>query len=324
MFLERLDRLRDRAAMLAKARHFFAERKILEVDPSSLVPRAPLDANIDVISAAVSDTEVGFLHTSPEYAMKRLLAEGAPDIFYLGHVFRKGEIGKLHNPEFTMAEWYRLSFSLRQMIEETVEFLSLFFGTKPSRFLSYRDAFQEYVGIDYTRDNLVPLLPSHALGWSRETALQYLLAEHIEPRLGQGEITALTDYPPHEAALACVVEKGGEPVAERFELYFEGVELANGYRELSNARILRQRFEEENRARLARGQESYLLDEAFLEAMEKGLPDCCGVAVGFDRALMLRSQTHSLAEVLPFGWISNQKISLSINAIPQTRFATDA
>lgn len=288
--------------MLQKARSFFAERGVMEVDPCSLVRFAPIDSNIDVISAEVSDTETGFLHTSPEYAMKRLLSSGAGDIYYLGHVFRKGEIGRLHNPEFAMAEWYRLSFSFEKMIQETCEFLFLFFNSLPVRKLSYREAFSLYAGIDYTRDDLEPLLPTHAASWSRETRLHYLLTHLIEPSLGRGELTVLTDYPPSEAALACVVEKNKEKVAERFEIYYEGIELANGYHELADAKILRQRFEEENLLRKEKNKDVYRLDEAFLSAIEERFPECCGVSVGFDRALMLRNHALSLHAVLPFAW----------------------
>ena len=288
--------------MLAQARRFFAERGLLEVDPSALVLRAPIDANIDVIEASVTDSEKGFLHTSPEYAMKRLLVAGAPDLYFLGHVFRKGEVGRLHNPEFTMAEWYRHGFSLEQMIEETCAFLFLFLGPLPVRTVSYREAFAQYVKVDYTRDDLSPFLPPHAQGWSRATARHYLLSHQIEPQLGQGELTVLTDYPPSEAALAAVVEKKGERVAERFEIYYQGVELTNGYHELSDDATLRERFEEENALRASKGQKPYALDEPFLSAMQQGLPPCCGVSVGFDRALMLRHKAPSLQDVLIFSW----------------------
>jgi lysyl-tRNA synthetase class 2 len=298
----RLERLRDRARMLQRARDFFKERGILEVDPSALVWRAPIDANIDVIEAAVTDSEWGFLHTSPEYAMKRLLSSGCGDIYFLGHVFRKGEVGRLHNPEFTMAEWYRLSISFEEMIQETVDFLSLFFGPLPTRRLSYREAFRQYARIDYAEDDLSPLLPPHATSWTRDTAVHYLLTHVVEPHLGQDELTVLTDYPPSEAALARVKEQKGELVAERFEIYYQGVELTNGYHELGDASILRKRFERENEIRREKNQAVYLLDEAFLLGIGRGLPACCGVSVGFDRALMLRHKADTLAAVLPFTW----------------------
>ena len=280
--------------MLARARQFFKERNVLEVDCGALVKWAPIDANIDVISASVSNTEQGFLHTSPEYAMKRLLTQGSGDIYFLGHVFRKGEIGRLHNPEFTMAEWYRVNMSFEELIKETCSFLSLFLGPLPRRIISYREMFAQYAG-----NNLLP--PENGAHWSQTETLHYILSHKIEPHLGMGELTIVIDYPASEAALARLIEKDGEIVAERFEIYHRGVELANGYHELSNAKELKDRFENENIARKLRHQETYTLDDAFLAAM-KGLPDCCGVSVGFDRALMLRNQADRLSQVIPFAW----------------------
>jgi lysyl-tRNA synthetase class 2 len=265
-----------------------------------------------VIQAAASDQETGFLHTSPEYAMKRLLANGSGDLYYLGHVFRKGDIGHLHNPEFMMAEWYRIGLSFAEMIQETSDFLSLFLTNLPLRIVSYHEAFERYVGIDVVSADIEELRRTARLfsaadseEWDRDTYVHFLLSHAIEPHLGQGEMTALIDYPPHEAALACVVEKQGRNVAERFEIYHEGIELANGYHELADASELRRRFAEENEIRRLQNKETYLLDETFLEAMEKNFPDCCGVSVGFDRALMLKLKAKSIREVLPFSWPSN-------------------
>ncbi|MES2272999.1 MAG: EF-P lysine aminoacylase EpmA [Chlamydiota bacterium] len=304
--------LQERARMLALARAFFAERGILEVDCGALVKNAPIDSNIDVIEASVSSNEQGFLHTSPEYAMKRLLADGTGDIYYLGHVFRKGEIGRFHSPEFTMAEWYRIQMPFADLIDETCEFLFLFFGKLPTHQISYREAFASYVGIDYSKASLNELnaaasrfsihLPPNISAWDRETYLHLLLTHVIEPKLGKGELTILTDYPPNEAALACLIEKNGEWVAERFEIYFEGVELTNGYHELANAQELRSRFHEENNARKSQGKETYRLDEKFLGALQNNFPDCCGVSVGFDRALLLKTKSQSIQDVLPFSW----------------------
>jgi len=303
------DMLRDRAFMLQKARDFFADRGVLEVDCCALSSRAAIDSNIDVISSSVSDRETGFLHTSPEYAMKRLLAKGSGDIYYLGHVFRKGDIGRIHNPEFAMAEWYRLGLSFSDLIEETCSFLSLFFGPLPIQTISYREAFARYVGIDYTAASLSTIKEAarkfaavDSENWNRDTYLHFLLTHAIEPHLGRKELTVFTDYPPNEAALAQVVEKNGEKVAERFEIYYESVELANGYHELADASELRRRFQEENETRRSQNKEIYLLDEPFLAAIENGFPECCGVSVGFDRAFMLRRKAKSIAEVLPFAW----------------------
>ena len=306
--------LQDRALLLQKARDFFASRDVLEVDCCALVPHAPIDSNIDVIEAQATDTQEGYLHTSPEYAMKRLLTAGVGDIYYLGHVFRKGEIGSRHNPEFTMAEWYRAGLSCDELIQETCEFLFLFFDPLPTRKLSYRDAFSTFVGIDYSRVSIQELqkaaqihqieLPPESSSWSRDLFLHLLLSHVIEPHLGQGELTILTDYPPNEAALARVAQKNGETVAERFEIYYQGIELTNGYHELGDAQELRRRFHEENQIRQSLGKKTYSLDEPFLASFEKGFPACCGVSVGFDRALMIRRKAKTLGEVLPFPWTS--------------------
>lgn len=291
--------------MLHRARSFFFERNITEVDCCALVPRAPLDANIDVMSVAVTESQKGFLHTSPEISMKKLLASGSGDIYYLGHVFRKGEIGRRHNPEFTMAEWYRVGFGLDQMVQETCEFLFLFLGKLEVETLSYREAFLRYLEIDYTKisiDELKQLTQEEKTeSWDRTTYIHFLLSHRIEPKLGKDKLTVLTDYPPHEAALAVVETKQGELVAQRFEIYHQGVELTNGYHELNDATELRLRFEKENKARVASGKEAYILDEKFFSALAH-LPPCCGVSVGFDRALMLQQKKQSLAEVLPFCW----------------------
>ena len=299
--------IQDRAAMLAQARSFFATRGVLEVDCCALQPCAAIDSQIDVIEAAVTPQDVGYLHTSPEYAMKRLLSSGSGDIFYLGHVFRQGEIGRHHSPEFTMAEWYRVGFSFEEMIEETCDFIELVLGKRRRRSLTYRAAFEEYVGIDYSAANLVDaakkLEPSlNCAAWSQEALRQFILSHAIEPKLGRGELTALTHYPPSEAALACVVEQNGEQVAERFEIYSDGLELANGYHELADADELRRRFTEENATRQAAGKPAYALDEPFLQALAGDFPDCCGVSVGFDRLMLLRHKAKALAEVLPFAF----------------------
>jgi lysyl-tRNA synthetase class 2 len=290
--------LRDRAKMLGEARTFFASKNILEVDCGALVRCAPLDSNIDCIAV---DQDQGFLHTSPEYALKRLLSEGIGDCYFLGHVYRKDELGNFHNPEFTMVEWYRTHISFIQMIQETCEFLFLFIGEKPIRHLSYRAAFEKYVGIDYAKAPLSDLQKLCQREWERETCIHYLITHKIEPHLGQNELTVLTDFPPHEAALACVTTKNGELVAERYEIYYEGVELTNGYHELSNSKEMRERFIQRNKDRVAAGKAPYALDEKFLSSLSS-LPDCCGVSVGFDRAMMLRHQLRSIKPVIPFAW----------------------
>lgn len=303
----KLDLLQNRAASLAAARGFFAERGVLEVDPGALVRCPPLDANIDVMSVTVSEQEIGYLHTSPEYAMKKLLSEGSGDIYFIGHVYRKGEVGPRHNPEFTMAEWYRLKFSLTEMIEETASFIRLFVGDLPVHIVSYQEIFETYVSLDphtSTKEDLFLAtkrfnieLPETAAAWEQETLRHLLLTHIIEPKLGNQELTVVIDYPPEEAALACTIERNERRVAERFEIYLSGVELANGYHELADSSELRRRFEHLNTKRA----DSYPLDESFLEAMAN-LPPCSGVSVGFDRVLMLQKRLSHIAKTLPFAW----------------------
>ncbi len=290
--------LKDRAEMLHRVRAFFAERGVIEVDTGALVKCPPNDSHIDCISI---DQDNAFLHTSPEYAMKRLLAEGIGDCYFLGHVYRKGELGHLHNPEFTMVEWYRLNYSFTNMIQETGELLFLFLGFLPIQTISYRQAFEIYASIDYTRVSLQELQKMAHYSWPRDTCLTYLLTHQIEPQLGSKTLTVLTDFPPNEAALARIVQKNGELVAERYEIYYEGVELCNGYHELNDAEELRRRFHQKNQGRQLDGKAPYAFDEKFLAALQT-LPECCGVALGFDRALMLRHKLPSIKQVLPFAW----------------------
>lgn len=269
--------IKDRGEMLEKARLFFKERSILEVDTPLLTPLPSLDTHIDLIETSDIGKK-GYLISSPEYSMKRLLAEGSGDIYQLSHVFRAGESGRRHSPEFLMAEWYRVGFTFDQMIEETADFISLFLGPLPRRKISYREALLQCAKID-------------PIGHDDEE-LNRLLAFEVEPKLGKGELTILTHYPASQAALAKQTVIDDYAVAERFEIYYEGIELCNGYNELSDSKEQRLRFEEANCQRSALGKEPYPIDEALLLALER-LPPCCGVAVGVDRLMMLRhGKTH--------------------------------
>jgi lysyl-tRNA synthetase class 2 len=304
--------LRDRAAMFSKVRAFFAERHVMEVDVPIMGKGAPIDAHIDVMAIPLQGGERGFLHTSPEYAMKRLLSYGAGDIFQMSHVFRDGELGHLHNPEFTMVEWYRIGKTFPELIDETTTFIRLFLGDIPVHFLTYRAAFKQYAGIDSATASPQDLiacahdhalhLPADAHHWDKDTLLNFLMGFLIEKKLQ--ELTVLQHYPATQSALARTTVKEGETVAERFEIYYKGIELANGFHELTDPIEQRRRFHEENAARLRLGKEQLPLDENFLQALEKGLPDCCGVAVGFDRLMLLRHNKHHLSDVLPFSWHS--------------------
>lgn len=303
----KIDILRDRADMLAKVRSFFQERNVLEVDCPIMSPKASVDAHIDLIPAFPQGI-THYLHSSPEYGMKKLLSDGIGDIFQLSHVFRDGEISNKHRPEFMMAEWYRLDFTFMQMIEETVDFCRLFLGNLPSSVLTYSDAFKEYLSIDLskaTNENLLAMLKKNniqiqpeLLLEGRDGLLNLLLGLFIEPHLGDNELTALAYYPPTQAALARKALVNGQQVAERFEIYYKGMELANGYHELADAHEQGQRLIDENKHRLKLGKEALPIDDEFLAALEKGLPDCCGVAVGFDRLMMLRHKTDQINTII--------------------------
>jgi len=255
----------DRSEMLRCVRAFFYERGFLEVDCPSLLRFPPLDSGIEVMSVSIGEEEVRYLHTSPEYAMKKLLSKGVGDIFYLGHVFRKGELGRRHHPEFTMIEWYRVGMDYGAFIEETSSLIQLFLGPLPIERLSYRDAFMQFAGFDPFAAVDFPAA-AHRLGiepptksqeWDRDAWLDLILSHAVEPHLGRGSLTALLDYPASQAALARTMVCKGHLVAERFEFYHEGVELSNGYHELADGAELRSRFEKENKNRESLGKEAY-------------------------------------------------------------------
>lgn len=308
----KVKRLKDRAALLKKVRDFFELRGVLEVDCPILSAYAAVDAHIDLLTANYCEKEIYYMHSSPEYGMKRLIAEGIGDIYQLSHVFRDGELSHKHNPEFTMAEWYRIGFTFEQMMEETVDFIRLFLGQYPSRIVSYRELFLQKTGIDYvlsSEEELFAYIQSHSIPYypgvvqeGRDALLNLILGIVIEPELGKDELTVLAYYPSSQAALARRRWHGQEEVAERFEVYFQGIELANGYHELADAVEQRLRFGESNQQRAALGKHTLPLDEFFLQALEKGLPDCCGVAVGFDRLVMIRQGQHDIAESIAWGW----------------------
>ena len=310
MYPESKEILQDRALLFSKVRSFFAQRNILEVDTPLLSHFAPIDEHIDVMEVSLGEGKQGYLHTSPEYAMKRLLSSGLGEIFQLSHVFRKGEISNKHNPEFTMIEWYRLHEDFPLFIEETLDLIRLFLSDLPSSFLSYRQTFLRFAKIDYlhaSKEELIHCLKSHGIDppsspLDKDTLLTLILGCIIEPHLGKEELFVLMDYPISQAALAQAVQKGEERVAKRFEVYYQGIELANGYLELTEAKEQRSRLIESNAKRLQQGKNSLPIDEFFLAALEKGLPPCCGVAVGFDRLMQLRHKTETIQEVLPFGW----------------------
>lgn len=311
------DTLVLRAKLLQRARRFFADRNVLEVQTPVLVSSACPDPNIPGIAAQPWQGDTMFLHTSPEHAMKRLLCAGSGDIYQIGPVFRDGEAGRNHNPEFTMIEWYRIGYDQQQMAAETVELIKMLLASandiasniKVVR-ISYRDAFVQYVGVDpFTADlpelmavcDHLNLLPATGLSDDRDACLDLLLGAVVGPAFPHDQVHVLYDYPASQAALARI--RPGQPaVAERFEVFYGGMELGNGFRELGDATEQRQRFAAERKRYAATGRTTPPIDERLLAALAHGLPDCSGVAVGFDRLMMLATGQSSISQVLSFSF----------------------
>jgi lysyl-tRNA synthetase class 2 len=303
--------LRLRAQALRTAREFFFTRNVLEVETPAMVNAPVSDVNLGSVSVQVPGRDAPlFLHTSPEYAMKRLLAAGSGDIFQICRVYRGAERGRHHNPEFTMLEWYRLGFSLEDLMREVAELTRALLGQSqlPMEFLTYRDAVRRHAGFDPLDSGIgelqsaaqeLGLRADHARTAGRDELLDLIVGAKVGPALGAQTLTFLHRYPASQAALARL-DADDPRVALRFELYYQGVELANGYHELTSGAEQRLRFAADQQARAARGLPTFALDANLLSALEAGLPDCAGVALGFDRVLMLAAGAASIDDVLAF------------------------
>jgi lysyl-tRNA synthetase class 2 len=306
--------LKLRAELLDRARGFFRSRGVLEVETPLAVSRTVSDVQIE--SLRVASDPPRFLHTSPEYAMKRLLAAGSGDIFQICKVFRAGERSALHNAEFTMVEWYRLGLDLDAIMTETAELVAtLTAGHRPEssarvQQVSYCDAFRTELGIDPLQVSDAELaqisaarglMPQSLHGASRDDLLDFLMATAIGPNLGHDGLTCLHHYPASQAALA-ELDADDPRTALRFELYAQGIELANGYVELADGAEQARRFASDAAGRASRGLDAITPDERLLAALESGLPRCAGVALGFDRVLMLAAGATRIDEVVAFPW----------------------
>jgi len=303
--------LKRRAALLARIRAFFAARGVLEVDTPFLVNHPVSDVHIHSARVEFPDAPPHFLHTSPEYAMKRLLAAGSGDIFQICHVVRALERGRVHNAEFTLLEWYRIGFSLDNLMDEVevlVRDLAARLAAGNTERLTYRDAFRRELELDpfdASDDELARVAQS--LGFvcggtcvdTRDDLLDFLMASRIGPALGRQGLTFIHSYPASQAALARR-DPHDARAAERFELYRDGVELANGYHELASSVEQRARFDADNEERRRRGMPTFAIDEHLLAALAAGLPDCTGVALGLDRLLMLATGAAHIDEVMAF------------------------
>ena len=275
----------------------------MEVDCPALSRYAGVDAFIEPLS--VENTGVGtlYLHTSPEYRMKQLLCRGSGDIFQISHVYRSEELGRLHQIEFTMVEWYRVGFGFQEMIDESIEYATLFLGRRPWVQLTYREAFIEHVGFDpfeISDEELYSRYREEYDEHDRDCLLNYVMGVHICPKLGFDGFCVITHYPSSQCALARCIELEGNNTALRFELFYQGTELANGYYELLDSEEQLIRFQAINRERIANGKAELPIDYSLIESLKLGMPACCGVAVGFDRLMMLRHESHAIDEVIPF------------------------
>ena len=298
-----IETLAYRAQVLAKIRDFFHQRQAMEVDTPILSQAATTDLHLDSIH-----TNQGYLHTSPEYPMKRLLAAGSGAIYQLCKVFRAGEQSQRHNSEFTLLEWYRPNWSDSQLRDEVRDLLGLFLPTQQVQTLSYQQVFQQYIQLDPHGDDLQKLQNaaaqqglSGADTCTRDECLDFLISVVIEPQLPKDFLVFITDYPASQAALAEKHQNDqGHWVAKRFEAYFGGLELANGYFELTDAGEQRQRFKNDNEQRAKVGKSTMPMDEHFLAALDAGLPACSGVALGVDRLIMLACGAQHIDEVVAF------------------------
>jgi lysyl-tRNA synthetase class 2 len=305
-----LEVLRLRAQLLRRAREYFDATATLEVETPALVRTAVTDVHLDALEVRQPDgSRLGHLHTSPEYAMKRLLSAGAPDIYQVAHVFRAGERGRNHNPEFTMIEWYRLGIDHHALMDDVEGLVRALLGghvaPRETRRVTYAGAVAERLGVDALEDGCVQLVralevercsvPESIYG-DRDALLDLAMATVVAPAFPTDRITFVYDFPATQAALA----RAHGPVASRFEAFWGGLELANGFHELGDAREQARRFERDRAQRRERGLTGREADTLFLAALESGLPDCSGVALGFDRVVMIAAGASRIDEVLAF------------------------
>lgn len=302
--------LKARAALNADIRQFFAERSVMEVEVPLMGQCTVTDPFIDSIRVDCAGTE-HYLQTSPEFAMKRLLAAGSRCIYTLGKAFRNGESGRRHNPEFTMLEWYRLGFDDNQLRLEVAELLQRSLPISEVIELSYRELFQRYLAIDPHTAALVQLqtivraeLDIELDDDDTDTWLDLIVSHLLEPKLAEDYPDALVfiyDYPASQAALArTAADSEGQKVAKRFEGFYRGMELCNGYWELTDSLEQAQRFKSDQDKRRQLKLPIYPQDQRLVDALSSGLPDCAGVAMGVDRLLMLQQQQQHLDEVIAF------------------------
>jgi lysyl-tRNA synthetase class 2 len=307
----------QRAKITQEIRSFFYARHIIEVETPLISRGTVTDVYLDSFACKynylnkqrLSDATEMYLQTSPEFSMKRLLASGYGSIFQICKAFRHEEHGKHHNPEFTILEWYRLNYNHFQLMDEVDEFLQCIMHCESGERLTYQQAFQQHLNIDpleCTSTKLKKILSDNNISgdWINDeqdidVLLQVLFSECIETKIGNERPCFIYNYPKNQSSLA-KISKNDPRVAERFECYYKGVELANGFNELTNSSEQQHRFESDNQKRKLLGKEMKSLDKLFLNALEQGLPECSGVAVGIDRLIMLALNKPNIASIMTF------------------------
>ena len=303
-----IENLKKRSQILAKIRQFFAEHNVWEIETPLLGNSTATDPHIYSLTIARQEKDKPpiYLQTSPEFPMKRLLAAGSGSIYQITKAFRGEEKGRLHNTEFTMLEWYRVGFDHHQLMDEMDALLKCLLNTPAAERLTYTAAFKIHTGIDPLMAQTAEFencAQQHGLTTAKNSDAndvdfwRHLLMSHlIEPQLGKDRPTFIFDFPASQAALARI-RNDHPPVAERFEVYFRGIELANGYHELNDAKEQKKRFLADNERRRILNLPQIPLDEYLLAALAHGLPDCAGVALGVDRLIMLALNASTIEEV---------------------------
>ncbi len=305
-----LERLKARAALLDRVRWFFRERGLLEVETPVLSAAAVTDPNLDSLVADYRGPGAPpegrlYMQTSPEFPMKRLLAAGSGPIWQVCHVFRGGERGPRHNPEFTMLEWYRPGWDHHQLMDEVSELVAFVCGERPVRRRTYAELFRPFALDPHGASAEECAAAARRLGFQppdgldRDGVLDLILSHAVTPELGRGVVEFVHEFPASQAALARICP-GSPPVAERFECFLEGMEIANGFHELGDAEEQAARFRHDLEVRASRGLRQPPVDQRLLQALASGLPSCAGVAVGLDRLFMVALGAGHIDEVLPF------------------------
>jgi lysyl-tRNA synthetase class 2 len=306
------DAAKRRARMLRRLRDYFDRESVLEVDTPALSPTAVSDVHIEslTVSSCLTSTPL-FLHTSPEFCMKRLLASGYPDIYSICRVFRDAEVGRRHQPEFTMVEWYRLGFGLGQIIADTIAAIATALEDSTLREdvvqADFRDVYVATCGVDPVEASEAALADAadsdedlrRTIGGERDDWLDLLMTTRVAPSFAADKLTVVKHYPASQAALARLCP-GDIRVADRFEVFMGTVELANGYVELTDAATQADRIENDQAARARRDSPIRQHDQYLLEALVSGLPACAGVAMGLERLQMMHDKTDDIRNVIPF------------------------